>query len=64
MLMKSITAVLLALTCLLVQAEKPKEFVIVPSKGDGPFPVALWLHGYRGYSEAGYFPGETRGAMQ
>ena len=31
---------------------------------DCPFPVALWLHGYRGYSPEGYFPGETADAMQ
>lgn len=47
-----------------VLAEKAKEFIIKPGQGDGPFPVALWLHGYRGYSAEGYFPGETREAMQ
>jgi predicted esterase len=62
--MKFLIAIFLTLTCLFAQAEKPKEFVIVPSKGDGLFPVALWLHGYRGYSAEGYFPGETREAMQ
>ena len=45
-------------------ADKPKAFVFKPSKGSGPFPVALWLHGYRGYSPMGYFPGETEAAMQ
>jgi predicted esterase len=49
---------------LAVHAEKPKPFVFTPAKGAGPFPVALWLHGYRGYSVEGYFPGETRAAMQ
>ncbi len=43
-------------------AEKPKPFVIKPSKGVGPFPVALWLHGYRGYSPTGY--GENAETMQ
>ena len=46
------------------RAEKPKAFVFTPSQGSGPFPVALWLHGYRGYSPDGYFPGETSAAMQ
>jgi predicted esterase len=45
-------------------AEKPKAFIFAPSEGTGPFPVALWLHGYRGYSPDGYFPGETSAAMQ
>lgn len=58
--------VLLALlgTSLAVKAEKPKHFLILPAKGDGPFPVALWLHGYRGYSPEGYMPGATKEAMQ
>ncbi|HZQ48590.1 MAG TPA: hypothetical protein VFC07_16350 [Verrucomicrobiae bacterium] len=47
-----------------VHAEKAKPFVFTPTNGAGPFPVALWLHGYRGYSAAGYFPGETAAAMQ
>lgn len=45
-------------------AEKAKPFIFIPTNGTGPFPVALWLHGYRGYSAAGYFPGETTAAMQ
>jgi predicted esterase len=45
-------------------AEKAKAFVFKPSAGAGPFPVALWLHGYRGYSATGYFPGESAAAMQ
>ena len=45
-------------------AEKPKAFIFTPSAGAGPFPVALWLHGYRGYSPGGYFPGETPTALQ
>ena len=45
-------------------AEKPAQFVFKPSKGEGPFPVAVWLHGYRGYSGEGYFPGEKREALQ
>lgn len=34
--------------------EKPDSFVFMPSRGEGPFPVAVWLHGYRGYSSDGY----------
>jgi len=45
-------------------ADKAKPFVFKPTSGTGPFPVALWLHGYRGYSAEGYFPGETSAAMQ
>ena len=45
-------------------AEKPAQFVFKPSKGEGPFPVAVWLQGYRGYSAEGYFPGERRAALQ
>ena len=45
-------------------ADKAKPFVFKPTNGTGPFPVALWLHGYRGYSAEGYFPGETSAAMQ
>jgi len=45
-------------------ADKAKPFVFKPANGTGPFPVALWLHGYRGYSTEGYFPGETTAAMQ
>ncbi|MDX2109161.1 MAG: hypothetical protein SFY80_02860 [Verrucomicrobiota bacterium] len=59
----AIVAILLAFASLL-HGEKAKEFVIVPSTGTGPFPVAVWLHGYRGYSDSGYFPGETAEAMQ
>jgi predicted esterase len=47
-----------------VHAEKAKPFIFTPSTGKGPFPVALWLHGYRGYSPEGYFPGETAASMQ
>jgi len=46
------------------RAEKSKAFIFTPSEGVGPFPVALWLHGYRGYSPDGDFPGETPTAMQ
>ena len=46
------------------RGEKPDQFVIKPSKGEGPFPVAVWLHGYRGYSAEGYFPGERKAALQ
>jgi predicted esterase len=45
-------------------AAKPKHFMFVPKGAAEPFPVAVWLHGYRGYSPDGYFPGETAEAMQ
>jgi predicted esterase len=47
-----------------VRADKAKPFVFVPTNGNGPFPVALWLHGYRGHSADGYYPGATAAAMQ
>ena len=62
--MKKLVFVLLLTITTFAFAEKPKAFVFKPGKGDGPFPVALWLHGYRGYSSEGYFPGETPAAMQ
>jgi predicted esterase len=46
------------------RGEKPLPFIFTPTEGGGPFPVAVWLHGYRGYSTSGYFPGETSAAMQ
>jgi len=59
--MLAATIVLLTISA---RAEKPQPFLFAPSDGGGPFPVALWLHGYRGYSPSGYFPGETPAAMQ
>jgi len=56
-------AVLLA-TIPEVHADKAKPFVFAPTNSSGPFPVAVWLHGYRGYSAKGYFPSETATAMQ
>jgi len=44
--------------------DKPKAFLFKPTRGAGPFPVAVWLHGYRGYLPTGYFPGEAEAAMQ
>ncbi|HSJ03543.1 MAG TPA: hypothetical protein VK956_13865, partial [Verrucomicrobium sp.] len=38
-------------------AAKPNAFVFRPTNGTGPFPVAVWLHGYRGYSKEGYVRG-------
>jgi len=58
-----LTAFLLTIA-LAVYAEKAKPFLFTPTNGSGPFPVVLWLHGYRGYSPEGYFPGETAVAMQ
>lgn len=59
-----VVALFLLATTSLVHAEKAKPFVFTPTKGTGPFPVVLWLQGYRGYSADGYFPGETFAAMQ
>lgn len=58
--------VALALLQFAVSAEgaKPKHFMFVPKAATEPMPVAIWLHGYRGYSPDGYFPGETAEAMQ
>jgi predicted esterase len=46
------------------QAAKPKHFIFVPKGATEPLPVAVWLHGYRGYSPLGPMPGETAEAMQ
>src|ERR1043165_1183648 len=59
-----IAATAVVILAISARAEKPRPFFFVPSEGVGPFPVALWLHGYRGYSAEGYFPGETSAAMQ
>src|SRR4051794_27332362 len=63
-LIRIITATVLLAIIPEVHADKAKPFVFIPTNGPGPFPVALWLHGYRGYSPDGYFPGETTVAMQ
>jgi predicted esterase len=47
-----------------VRAQKSNPFVFTPASGKGPFPVILWLHGYRGYSPDGYYPGGKKEAMQ
>lgn len=46
------------------EAQKANPFVFTPTNGKGPFPVILWLHGYRGYSPQGYYPGAKRDEMQ
>ena len=60
--------VLVALALLLfaaaAEAAKPEHFMFVPKAAAEPMPVAIWLHGYRGYSPEGYVRGETREAMQ
>lgn len=57
-------ALSLLLSLTLSEAAKPKHFMFVPKAAADPMPVAVWLHGYRGYSPDGYFPGETAEAMQ
>ncbi len=56
------------LTCLFLvfqaKAEKAKPFIFKPANGHGPYPVVLWLHGYRGYSSNGYYSGAKAEAMQ
>jgi predicted esterase len=61
---QAIIAAAVVILAVTARAEKPQPFLFTPSEGAGPFPVALWLHGYRGYSPAGYFPGATAAAMQ
>src|SRR5437870_5134001 len=67
-LMNAIVRTLTFLACLFLVfqagAEKAKPFIFKPSNGKGPYSVVLWLHGYRGYSPTGYFPGEKVEAMQ
>lgn len=63
--MKPILVVMtLLLSAVVSQAAKAKPFMFVPRAAAEPMPVAVWLHGYRGYSPDGYFPGESREAMQ
>jgi predicted esterase len=63
-LIRFVVAVLLLAITSHVYADKAKPFIFSPTKGVELFPVVLWLHGYRGYSAEGYFPGETAAAMQ
>jgi len=67
-LMQSVVFTMGFLACLLLafesHAEKAKPFIFKPSGLKGPYPVVVWLHGYRGYSAEGYFPGEKAEAMQ
>ncbi len=59
----SMVALLLSFQTTSALAEKARPFAFVPSKGEGPFPVAVWLHGYRGYAPNGYCLAGTE-AMQ
>ncbi|MBK1884793.1 hypothetical protein JIN85_20455 [Luteolibacter pohnpeiensis] len=59
-----LVALALFLVATVSEAAKPKHFIFVPKAAAEPMPVAVWLHGYRGYSPDGYFPGETAEAMQ
>ncbi len=62
--MKSLILSALLISAAFLRAEKPAEFVITPSTGEGPFPVALWLHGLSRIFSNGIFSGESREAMQ
>jgi predicted esterase len=61
---RSIALPVLLAFALTAHAEKAKPFVFWPRTGAGPFPVVVWLHGYRGYSSEGYFPGASETEMQ
>lgn len=63
-LIRSLLTTFLLAIALEAHADKAKPFIFAPTNVAGPFPVALRLHGYRGYSAEGYFPGETSAAMQ
>jgi len=60
----ALVALALLVSAVASEAAKPKHFAIIPKEAAEPMPVAVWLHGYRGYSPDGYFPGETAEAMQ
>jgi len=66
--MQTVVFTMSFLACLFLvfeaKAEKAKPFIFKPSGLKGPYPVVVWLHGYRGYSVEGYFPGEKAEAMQ
>lgn len=59
-----LTTALLFLLVAVSQAGKPKHFIFIPKDVSGDLPVAVWLHGYRGYSPLGPMPGETAESMQ
>lgn len=46
------------------RAQKAKHFVVVPKGAPEPWPVAVWLHGYRGYLPDSYAPGAPADMMQ
>ncbi len=57
-------AILFLFAAVVAQAAKPKPFVFVPKGAAEPYPVAVWLHGYRGYAPEGYVGGEKAEAFQ
>jgi len=59
-----LTTALLFLLVAVSQAAKPKHFIFVPQDATGDLPVAVWLHGYRGYSPLGPMPGESEESIQ
>jgi predicted esterase len=44
--------------------EKPAAFIFVPQGAAEPYPVVVWLHGYRGYSPESYTRHATKDECQ
>lgn len=59
-----LTTILFFLLATVSEAAKPKPFIFVPKDAAGTLPVAVWLHGYRGYSPLGPMPGESEESIQ
>lgn len=59
-----VLSAVLALFTSVAQAAKPRHFIFIPKNASEPMPVAVWLHGYRGYSPDGYVPGESAEVLQ
>jgi predicted esterase len=61
---QSVAVIALVLSAFICAAAKPPHFIFIPKAAPEPMPVAVWLHGYRGYSPVGYLAGETNSALQ